>query len=101
VLQCVAVCCGVLLDGYRRLFLAALQCVAGCSIVSQCVAVCCSELQCASACCSVLLDEFQRLFAAAFQYMYQYLDNLKKMEKILFFNYLFLKTIFFPCFLEI
>ena len=41
-LQCVAVCCGVL------------QCVAVCFSVLRCVAVCCSVLQCVALCCSVL-----------------------------------------------
>jgi len=45
VLQCVAVCCSVLLYLLRSL-------VGTRSIVFQCVAVCCSVLQCIAMCCS-------------------------------------------------
>ena len=48
VLQCVAVCCSVLLESVqgdlRRI---------------QCVAVCCSVLQCVAVCCSVLQESVQ------------------------------------------
>jgi len=53
VLQCVKVCCSVLLevqcDGRRTVV-----CAAVCCSVLQCVAVCCSVLQCVAVCCSVL-----------------------------------------------
>ena len=52
-LQCVAVCCSVLLC--VAVCCSVLQCVAVCCSVLQCVAVCCSVLQCVAVCCSVLL----------------------------------------------
>ena len=49
VLECVAVCCGVLQCVAVRC--SVLQCVAVCCSVMQCVAVRCSVLQCAAVCC--------------------------------------------------
>ena len=57
VLQCVAVCCSVLqvsMAIIRLLCCSVLQCVAVCYSVLQCVAVRCSVLQCVAVCCSVL-----------------------------------------------
>jgi len=46
VLECVAVCCSVLLCVVKfDSFCSVLQCVAVCCSVLQCVAVCCSVLQ--------------------------------------------------------
>jgi len=52
VLQCVAVCCSVLLCVV--VYCSMLQCVAVCCSVLQCVAVWCSVLQCVAVWCSVL-----------------------------------------------
>ena len=50
-LQCVAVCCDLLLlDGIQPNTYMVIVC---CSVL-QCVAVCCSVLQCVAVCCSVL-----------------------------------------------
>ena len=59
VLQCVAVSFGVANDDEREAFArtqveSVLQCVAVCCGVLQCVAVCCNVLQCVVVCCSVL-----------------------------------------------
>jgi len=75
VLQCVAVCCSVLLSRYNKRHCACaclalrhiryaccvvccsvLQCVAVCCSVLQCVAVCCSVLQCVAVCCIMMQD---------------------------------------------
>jgi len=54
VLQCVAVCCSVLLNEMSTSDdKQALQCGAVCGIVWRCVAVCCSVLQCFAVCCGV------------------------------------------------
>ena len=52
VLQCVAVCCSVLLCA--AVCCSVLQCVAVCCCVLLCVAVCCSALLCVAGCCCVL-----------------------------------------------
>jgi len=62
VLQCVAVCCSVLLC--VAVCCSVLQCIAVCCSVLQCVAVCCSVLQCIAVCCSVL-HRVARIFAAS------------------------------------
>jgi len=69
VLQCVAVCCSVLLvnpsvhiakfkgnfgDRYVAVCCSMLQCDAACCSVLQCVAMCCTVLQCVALCCTVL-----------------------------------------------
>ena len=80
VLQCAAVCCGVLQCVGAPLLscvLRVLQCAAVCCGVLQCVAVCCSVLQCAAVwynvlqyaavCCSVLqCVAVRRLTSCAF-----------------------------------
>jgi len=58
VLQCVAVCCG-LLQCVAAVCCSVLQCVAVCCSVMQCVAVCCSALQCDAVCCSVCCSVLQ------------------------------------------
>jgi len=76
-LQCVAVCCSVLIVPPAPLVIhsvitrldcselqsvavccSVLQCVAVCYNMLQCVAVCCSVLQCVAVCCSVLMTDY-------------------------------------------
>ena len=53
-LQCVAVCCDVLIRriGYTQQGL--LQCIVVCCSVLHCAAFCCSVLQCVAVCCNML-----------------------------------------------
>jgi len=62
-LQCVAVCCGVMqcvvvqmnVNLHNSVCCSVLQCVAVCCSVWQCAAVCCSVLQCIAVCCKMML----------------------------------------------